>query len=260
MKVVSVFNGFEEAFWNHVNQEPLDYYFFIMDLKQHREKTQILMAMEKERVEGLALLYSGEIVQLRGSRKAVALLLNSIDLERVELQAPPLCGDLVLKKYKPQIIHDLLLMHLRKGEENIQVRHVPERLTVEDAEGVARVLREADPEWWRGRDATAERQRAGFENAYWLGIKRDNKLVSIGLTRFMDFGSNIGAIATDRNYRNQGFATSIVSSLVEEILKHSPCALIHVLKDNISAVKVYSTVGFKPYKEYLLMRADRIKN
>jgi predicted GNAT family acetyltransferase len=93
-----------------------------------------------------------------------------------------------------------------------------------------------------------------------LGIKRDSKLVSIGLTRFMDFGSNIGAIATDRNYRNQGFATSIVSALVQEILKHSPSALIHVLKDNIPAVKVYSTVGFKPYKEYLLMRADRIKS
>ena len=258
MKVVSVYDGFEEAFWNHANQDPLDYYFFIMDLKQHREKTQILMAIEKETVEGLALLYSGEIVQLRGSRKAVELLLDSVDLEKVELQAPAPCRDLVLKKYKPQIVHDLVLMHLRRGEENIQVKHVPERLTVEDAEEVARVLREADPEWWG--EITAERQRAGFENAYWLGIKRDNKLVSIGLTRFMDFGSNIGAIATDRNSRNQGFATSIVSALVQEILKHSPSALIHVLKDNIPAVKVYSTVGFKPYKEYLLMRADRIKS
>jgi predicted GNAT family acetyltransferase len=35
--------------------------------------------------------------------------------------------------------------------------------------------------------------------------------------------------------------------------------LIHVLRNNASAVKVYSRVGFKPYKHYLLMRAERIK-
>jgi predicted GNAT family acetyltransferase len=55
-----------------------------------------------------------------------------------------------------------------------------------------------------------------------------------------------------------GFATSIVSALVKEILKNSPVAIIHVRKDNASAIQVYSKVGFKPYKQYLMIRGNRI--
>jgi hypothetical protein len=36
--------------------------------------------------------------------------------------------------------------------------------------------------------------------------------------------------------------------------------LIHVLRHNESAVKVYSKVGYKPYKEYLLIRGERIRD
>jgi len=88
-----------------------------------------------------------------------------------------------------------------------------------------------------------------------LGIRQDNKLVSIGLTRFVDIGSNISAIATDKAYRNRGFATSVVSALADEILKRSPPALIHVLSDNAPAMRIYSKVGFKPCKHYILIRA-----
>lgn len=93
-----------------------------------------------------------------------------------------------------------------------------------------------------------------------VGIRRDNRLVSIGSTRFADIGSNINAIATDEAYRNRGFATSIVSVLTQAILKRSPLALIHVLSDNAPAVRVYSKVGFKPYERYFLVRAERIKD
>jgi predicted GNAT family acetyltransferase len=91
-----------------------------------------------------------------------------------------------------------------------------------------------------------------------LGIRYDGKLVSVGLTRFVDFGSNIGAIATDQDYQNMGYATSIVSALVQEILKNSPRALIHVLSDNGPAIHVYSKVGFKPYANYLFIRGKKI--
>jgi predicted GNAT family acetyltransferase len=46
-----------------------------------------------------------------------------------------------------------------------------------------------------------------------------------------------------------------VSALVEEILKRSPIALIHVIADNTPAVRAYSKVGFKPYKKYLSIRS-----
>jgi ribosomal protein S18 acetylase RimI-like enzyme len=146
---------------------------------------------------------------------------------------------------------------LNKGEEKLQIIHEPVRLGPEDAEEVAEVMRKADPEWWG--DITAENRRESLEKTYWLGIKRNGKIVSVGNTRFDDLGSNIGVIATDERYRNMGYATSIVSALVKEILNKSPTALIHVLSNNNPAVRVYSKVGYKPYKYYLLVRAEKVK-
>jgi predicted GNAT family acetyltransferase len=117
------------------------------------------------------------------------------------------------------------------------------------------LLRKADPEVWGELDA--EQQKANWKDAVLVGTKHKDKLVSVGLTRFVDFASNIGAIATDERYRNMGFATSVVSSLVQEILKNSPIALIYVRKDNAPAVRVYTKVGFEPYKQYLMVRGRR---
>jgi GNAT superfamily N-acetyltransferase len=260
MRVVSVEDGFERVFWDVVNKDPLNYYFFIFDWTRRREQTRVLLAMEDGRVVGSMLIYTAQgrddVVQLRGSRKAVERLLESVDFERVELQAPVDCEDIVLRRYRPWFRHVMVLMRLKKGEENLQVKHEPVKLGVEDVGEVVDVMRGVDPEVWG--DLDVERQKLAWKDAYMLGIRQDNKLVSVGLTRFVDIGSNVGAIATDKAYRNRGFATSIVSALAGEILKRSPPALIHVLSDNAPAVRVYSKVGFKPCKQYILVRARRI--
>jgi predicted GNAT family acetyltransferase len=259
MKIVSVRNGFENAFFNYVNQDPLNYYFFILDWKECPEQTKIFMAMQGKTIQGLMLVYADAVVQLRGNRMVVERLLDSVSLEKVELQAPLDCEDIVTRKYIPQIKHDLMLMALKKGEENIQVGTQPVRLGPEDAEEVAEIMRKVDPEWW-GERVTVENRRESLTRSYYLGIRRDGKIVSIGNTYFTDFGSNIGVVATNERYRNLGYATSIVSALVQEILKRSPTALIHVLSNNAPAVRAYSKVGYKPYKHYLLIRAEKTKN
>lgn len=258
MRVVSVEDGLEQTFWDYVNRDPLNYYFFILDWKQNREKTKILLAMGEEKVEGLMLVYADYIVQLRGNKKAVRLLLDSVALEKVELQAPLNCKDIVTGKYRPIFKDELVLMCLRKGEEIIQITEAPARLEVDDAAEVAEILRKADPKWWG--DVTAETQKRSLENTFWLGIRRDDRLVAVGNARLVDFASNIGVIATDERYRNRGYATSLVSALVREIFKNSPTALIHVVSDNAPAIRAYSKVGFKPYKRYLLMRAEKTRD
>jgi len=81
-------------------------------------------------------------------------------------------------------------------------------------------------------------------------------LVSVGNARFdVDFATNIGVVATDEHYRGRGYATSIVSALVQEIFQRSPVALIHVIADNSPAVRAYTNVGFKPYRTYLSIRS-----
>lgn len=122
-----------------------------------------------------------------------------------------------------------------------------------EAEEIADIMREADPEWWG--EISTQHIAEGMKDRVWLGIRLDGKLVSIGNTRLTDWGSNIGVIATREEYRNRGYARSIVSALVKEILQKSDLALIHVLSDNFPAVRVYEKVGFRSHKQYFLARA-----
>jgi len=253
VEIVSVANGYEQMFWNYVNRDPIDYYFFILDWTQRREQTKIFLAVEGKEVLGSLLVFADYIVQFRGSREAVQKLLEHANLEKVELQAPPDCEDIVCQKYRPRVRQDMVLMRLNRGEEHVRLTETPARLDVEDAEEVAALMRRCDPEWWG--EITSEQLKQRWQNVFWLGIKLEGKLVSVGNARFVDFASNIGVVATDEHYRNRGYAASIVSALVEEILRRSPIALIHVIEDNAPAVRAYSKVGFKPYKTYLSIRS-----
>ena len=252
MEIVSVANGYEQMFWDYVNRDPLDCYFFILDWTQRREQSKIFLAVEGEEVLGSLLVFADYIVQFRGSREAVQKLLEYSNLEKVELQAPLNCEDIICQKFKPRVKQVMVLMRLNRGEEHVCLTATPVRLNVEDAEEVAALMRRCDPEWWGETNAEQLKQR--WQNVFWLGIKLQGRLVSLGNTRFVDFASNIGVVATDEHYRSRGYATSIVSALVEEILKRSPIALIHVIADNAPAVRTYSKVGFKPYKAYLSIR------
>ncbi|MGB9778600.1 MAG: hypothetical protein ACP5IM_06645 [Candidatus Bathyarchaeia archaeon] len=88
MKIVSITGNYEKLFWNHVNRDPIDYYFFILDWTQRKKQTKIFLAVEGNRVLGSLLAYTDYIVQFRGSRKAVQKLLGYVNLEKVEMQAP----------------------------------------------------------------------------------------------------------------------------------------------------------------------------
>jgi len=252
VEVVSVADGYEQIFWNYVNRDPIDYYFFILDWTQRREQTKIFLAVEGEEVLGSLLVFADYIVQFRGSREAVQKLLEYANFEKVELQAPLDCEDIICQKYKPRVKQNMVLMRLNQGEEHVRLTETPVRLNVEDAEEVAALMRGCDPEWWG--EITAEQLKQRWENVFWLGIKKEGKPVSVGNTRFVDFATNIGVVATEERYRNMGYATSIVSALIQEIFKRSPIAIIHVIAHNAPAVRAYSKVGFKSYKTYLSIR------
>ena len=254
LQVVALNESKEQLFWSHVNRDPLDFFWFIYDWKLFRDKTRIWLALEDEQVEGLLLVHRDFVVQFRGSREAVRLLLDYASVaENAEVQAPLDCEDLVTSKYASGHKVHMTLMHLGRGEENVEISTVPVRLEVEDAEEVAALLREADPVWWG--QLTTERLATALKEAYWVGIRQDWKIVSVGSTRLTELGvCNIGIVATRDEYRNRGYATSIVSALVKEILKNSQTAIIHVLADNGSAIRTYKKAGFKPYRTCIAIR------
>lgn len=253
MKIVPLDSSLEPKFWNYINQDIPHHYFFILDWKYSRDSTKILLALKQNRIHGMMLIYRQSVVQIRGTSEAEETLLKHVDLEEVEIQSLKKHEPIVLKKYTPSIRHELVLMTLPKGEETLYIRHPVTKLDIAEAEEIASIMRHTDPEWWD--ETTTQRIAEGMNERLWLGIKVNGKLVSIGNTRLTDWGSNIGGIATHEGYRNRGYATSIVSALVKEILQKSNLALIHVLSGNLSAIRAYEKVGFKPYRTYFLARA-----
>jgi GNAT superfamily N-acetyltransferase len=257
MRILPLDSGLEPVFWKHVNQEFIEYYFFILDWKRCREETKIWLALDRQdRVDGMMLVYADRIIQLRGSVEAAGELLPKLDVEKVEIQCPLTHKELILKQFSNVgKASEIFLMSLEKGEENLQITRKPARLAIEDSEEIAALMRHGNPEWWG--EVTGEGVAQEMSRQLWLGIKIDGKLVSVGSTTIEPIGSNIAPVVTREEHRNKGYATSIVSALVEQVLKSSNLALIHVESANKPATRVYTKVGFKPRKQYFLAKAEK---
>jgi predicted GNAT family acetyltransferase len=258
MKIEPLGHGLEPIFWKHVMQDIPHYYFFAFDWKHNREKTEILLALERQRIDGMMLVYNKKVVQLRGSSEAAAALLKMLDLEKVEIQSPEAYGQLIFNKYKSTLkqSHRMMLMVLHKGEQEIHKRYTTVELDASYSQKIATIMRDVDPEYWG--DVTSQRIVDGMNQGMnWLGIRVGDELVSIGSTRLTEWAGLIGVVATDEKHRNRGYATSTVSELVKRILKEVSLAMIFVLADNQPAIQAYTKVGFKPYKTYFFMRGIR---
>lgn len=257
MKVLPLDSHTEQVFWKHVYQDIPHHYFFILDMKHDRASTKILLALnEQNRIEGM-MIYEDRVVQLRGSVEAARALLSELDVNQAEIQGLEEHRLLILERFKRiGTTMDLVLLTVRRGEEVLHTKHAVERLSVADADGIAALMRQGDPEWWN--EVTAKKIVERMEGRLWLGIRVNNQLVSIGGAKIDDWGSNISTVVTHESHRNRGYATSIVSALVEQILQMSNLVLIHVETDNVPAVRAYTRIGFKPYRRYFVARTERL--
>jgi len=139
MKIVTLESTLEHAFWEHVNQNIPHYYFFAFDWKYNREKTEIFLALEGSKIEGMMLVYDKRIAQLRGSTEAARSLLDELDLEKVELQSLEEHKHLVLKNYRPTLkqSHEMMLMLLHTGAEELRIKWPAVVLDASHAEKIA---------------------------------------------------------------------------------------------------------------------------
>ena len=259
MEIIDLGKELEAKFLEHVHGNPLEYYFYILDWEFNREDSKFLLAREGEDIRGIMLIYKTFVAQFRGSREAVEALFPHLELRKTDIIVPLGMEDIPLRTYEPTEQHELVLMHLDKGNEKLTKTRETVEPSADDAEAMAGLMRDTLPEFWGEEtgEETGEKIRESMEKTFWLVAKDGDKIVSVGNTFFADHGSNIGVVTTHEACRNTGYATSIVSSLVEEIFQRHDTALIHVFADNHSAMHTYRNVGFSPFNSYVLIKGQR---
>ena len=255
MKVVSLGPAFEPIFWKHVTLDIPHFFFFAFDWEHNKDETDILLAITGRHIDGMMLICKRRIVQLRGRNEAAQMLLEHLDLEEVELQASREHKQYVLEKYQPTWDHELMLMVLHKGQEELHTSHPVVKLEASDAPETAAILNATDPEFWGS--ITEDQIVEEINRVNWTGIRIDGELASICRTRLAEGIGHIATVATRETHRNKGYATTLVSHSVQTILTKTTTAMIYVLHDNQPAVKVYKRVGFKPYRTYYFIKGRK---
>jgi predicted GNAT family acetyltransferase len=80
----------------------------------------------------------------------------------------------------------------------------------------------------------------------YLGIREAGKLVAMAGERLKPYGyTEISAVCTHPDYRGRGYASSLVSILVQRITKRNEIPFLHVRRENVGAIRVYEKLGFK---------------
>jgi predicted GNAT family acetyltransferase len=80
----------------------------------------------------------------------------------------------------------------------------------------------------------------------YLGIYEARQLVAMAGERLRPFGhTEISAVCTHPEYRGRGYASSLVSSLIQRITKRDEVPFLHVRTENVGAIRVYEKLGFK---------------
>jgi ribosomal protein S18 acetylase RimI-like enzyme len=145
-------------------------------------------------------------------------------------------------------------MRLNKGQEHLAITTQPQKLNIQDAAEIAELMHVCYPKMWSDIPKEAIETIFAYKEAAFLGIKEGDKLAAFGYAMLTPKVSHVTWIGTNPEYERRGYATSIVSSLIQESLQMADTAIIYVMNDNATANGVYSHVGFRPYKEYAFIK------
>jgi len=84
----------------------------------------------------------------------------------------------------------------------------------------------------------------------YLGIREAGQLVAMAGERLKPYGyTEISAVCTHPDYRGHGFASSLVSILIQRIMKRNEIPFLHVRRENVDAIRVYEKLGFKTRRD-----------
>lgn len=100
--------------------------------------------------------------------------------------------------------------------------------------------------------ALVERTKPGpflprtIELGTYLGIRRDGELVAMAGERMKPPGwTEVSAVCTDERFRGQGLGGRLVLAVVANIQARGDRAFLHTGRQNVTAIRLYESLGFR---------------
>lgn len=258
LKVVKLEDIDVQKFWDYVLSDIPLYFFFILDLKQYPEQSKFLVAIEKENIVGLCLIWKNHIAHVRGQNEEIVKTLfntipEDIPLKQInfEIKYQKLLSFLIPKPKTKLHIHRMVL---RKDKMiprfPLDKPFTQRNLTEKDAPKIAKLMAKAAPTYW---SKITTKHLTFDDNQNYTGLFDGNMLISFTLAWIDETAAIIANAATHPEYQNLGLATYLVNESIHKMMEHTEIAIIHVLTDNIPAIKVYSKVGYEVYASFIML-------
>lgn len=93
------------------------------------------------------------------------------------------------------------------------------------------------------------------EMGNYVGMRDQGRLIAMAGERMcVDGYVEISAVCVDADYRGKGLAGRLVKVLRNEIERRGSTPFLHVLSDNVSAIRLYKSLGFELRRWFHLTR------
>jgi GNAT superfamily N-acetyltransferase len=264
----------EDSFLQFLKQDVISNFFGLQDMKFHRDKTEFWIALEGDEIFGYMLEFDGKSLTIRGDVRCTTELLKNATLTEPFISIEPHHLPIVGKLYEPvkplllidHKISPLLNMEVDRPRFKPQIKHRPKKMTANEYDTVGKLAAKVQEEFVSSiyppspeRIVEAlKRERIAY------GIYEGGKLVSFACGRPNSVAENlsyVGPVYTSPKFRGRGYATSICSALVDELLDKSEKITLGVSENNPAALKVYERIGFaKTGHKFLAFWGRRLKS
>ena len=254
-EIVKLDNSNEKIFWDYILKDIPRYFFFILDQKQYPEHCRFFIAIDNENIFGLCLIWKNQVAQVRGDNEDIVKALIEVIPEdipvkeiSVEYKYKELLHSVFPELKKRYSIHRMVLRKEKMFPRFPLNQPFTERiLTKEDGPDIVNLMKKADPFYW---GKTSIDELPFDENQNYYGLFDGKKLICFTLAWIDELAAIISTAATLPKYQNKGLATYLVNETIHKMMTHTETAIIHVIVENESAIRVYSKVGYEVYVTY----------
>lgn len=94
----------------------------------------------------------------------------------------------------------------------------------------------------------------------YLGIRRGGALIAMAGERLRPPGwTEISAVCTDPQFRGHGLASRLTLAVAAAIRARGDTPFLHVMSDNVTAIRLYETLGFRPRRSapFVVLQAPK---